>query len=275
MWRDQRDPETFDWLRRITLGLLFCLLVISAPVLAQEDEEDALDDEFALLADEEKVFSAAKHVQDVSDSPSSVTIITREQIENTACFDVTCLLRSVPEVEVMRFKPFYHVVGAGGVTHALGDKCLVLIDGREESLESFGFPFWPALSVHLEDIERIEVIRGPGSALYGANAYSMVISITTRAPKDNRAEVFVSGGEVGRFQFHTRVDQVAGDWRLQVSGGRELGESWQDPENTQGLDLMRIRLRADRDWGQTFGKTSAQMATPKMMTNPIRKIAVM
>ncbi|MBW2703129.1 MAG: TonB-dependent receptor [Deltaproteobacteria bacterium] len=239
------------------ISLMLALPLLAPPVLAEEGD-DSLDDEFAMLADEEQVFAASRHVQEVNESPFSVTIITRAQIEHTACFDVTCLLRSVPGVEVLRMRPFYHVVGAGAVTHGLGDKTLVLIDGREESLEAFGFPFWSALPVHLEDIERIEIIRGPGSALYGANAHSMVVSITTRAPRDNRAEVFLSGGEAGRFQFNARVDQITEDWRLQVSGGRELGESWQDPE-VDGLDLMRFRIRADRDWGQTIGKTSTQV----------------
>ncbi len=222
-----------------------------------EDADSALDDEFALLADEELVFSASKHVQHVSESPSAVTVITRDQIEHSACFDVACLLRSVPEVEVWRMLPYYHVVGARALTNALGDKTLVLIDGREDSQEAFGFPIWSSLPVHLEDIERIEVLRGPGSALYGANAHSLVVSITTRPPQECRVEAFVSSGEVGRFQFNARVDQAVGDWHLQASGGRELGESWQNPE-TVGLDLMRFRLRADRNWGETFGKTSAQ-----------------
>ena len=239
----------------VAIWFLFAFAWQAPPAQA---EEDPLDDEFSLLADEEKIFAASKHVQEVNESPFAVTIITRDQIEHTACFDVPCLLRSVPGVEVLRMKPFYHVVGAGAVTHGIGDKTLVLIDGREESLEAFGFPFWPALSIQLEDIERIEIIRGPGSALYGANAYSMVVSIRTRAPRDNRVEIFLSGGEVGRIQVHARVDQIVEDWRLQVSGGRELGESWQSPE-TPGLDLMRFRFRADRDWGQSLGKTSTQM----------------
>ncbi len=222
-----------------------------------EEADDALDDEFALLADEEMVFSASKHVQHVDESPFPITVITRDQIEHSACFDVPCLLRSVPEVEVWRMLPFYHVVGARALTNGLGDKALVLIDGREDSQEAFGFPLWSSLPVHLEDIERIEVLRGSGSALYGANAHSLVVSITTRAPKESRVEAFVSGGELGRFQFNARVDQAIGDWRFQASGGRELGGSWQDPD-TVGLDLMRFRLRADRDWGETFGKTSAQ-----------------
>ena len=241
----------------LALGLMLTLPWQASFVWAAE-ADDSLDDEFALLADEELVFSASKHVQHVDESPSAVTVITRKQIEHSACFDVACLLRSVPEVDVWRMLPYYHVVGARALTNALGDKALVLIDGREDSQEAFGFPIWSSLPVHLEDIERIEVLRGPGSALYGANAHSLVVSITTRAPQDSRAEAFVSGGEVGRFQFHGRVDQAIGDWRLQASGGREFGESWQNPE-TMSLDLMRFRLRADRDWGETFGKTSAQM----------------
>ena len=237
--------------------LMLAFGLIAAPARLWAEDEADIEDEFALLADEEQVFSASKHMQHVNESPSAVTIITREHIEHSACSDVACLLRSVPEVEVWRMLPYYHVVGARALTDGLGDKGLVLIDGREENLEAFGFPVWSSLPVHLEDIERIEVIRGPGSALYGANAHSLVISITTRAPRDNRAEAFVAGGEFGRFQLHARADQVVGDWRLQISGGRELAESWQNPQ-TKGLDLLRLRLRAERDWGPGRGTTRAQ-----------------
>ena len=213
---------------------------------AQEDEE--LEDEFALLEEEEEeiVFSAARHAQPIADSPSTITVITREEILNTHCVDVTCLLRQVPEVEVRRVRPMYHSVGARALAGEMSDKGLVLVDGREINVEAFGNPLWATLPVHLEDIERIEVIRGPGSALYGANAHSLVISITTRRPDSDEAEVFLGGGEYDESSLHVRLGKVLGDWRFQFSGGRETSGHWRIPDRRE-RELYRAWLRVERE----------------------------
>jgi outer membrane receptor protein involved in Fe transport len=212
------------------------------PDLVAADEEGGIIDEFALLAEEDMVLTAAKHRQDIMDSPSAVTVITREQIENTYCTDVVCLLRSVPEVDVLRLIPMHASVGARALTGELGDKALVLVDGREINIEAVGMPWWQALPVHLEDIERIEVIRGPGSALYGANAHSMVVSIFTRRISETGAEAFLGAGEHGRISPHLRVDLTLGEWRLHFSGGADTAGNWRVPDKRE-REVSRIQLR--------------------------------
>ena len=165
------------------------------------DDEVGLMDEFAFLEEEDIVYTAAKHEQDIGESPSAITVITREQIENTYCTDVVCLLRGVPEMMVMRIRPMYAAVGARALTDEAGEKVLLLIDGLEINNEIFGTVIWQALPVHLEDIERIEVIRGPGSALYGANAHSAVVSIFTRKKVGDAAETFLGGELLARRIF--------------------------------------------------------------------------
>lgn len=235
--------------RNAFVVLLACLGLSLAFGRARAQEEDgSLEDEFALLEDSEKVFSAAKHEQPISDSPSTVTVITSEQIENTHCTNITCLLRQVPEIEVRRMMPMHHSVGARALASELGDKVLLLVDGREDNVEAFGIPFWCAMAVQLDDIERIEVIRGPGSALYGANAYSLVVNVTTRSPKRNVARVFVGDGEHGRTSMNLAVNRVFGDWRLRLNAGRETDNAF-----TRNDPAMRevewASLRVTRDWG--------------------------
>jgi outer membrane receptor protein involved in Fe transport len=215
-------------------------------VCAGAQEGDILEDEFELLKEEEIVYTASKHEQDIAESPSAVTVITRGQIENTHCTDVICLLRQVPEVDVRRVLPLYIAVGARALTGELGDKVLVLLDGREENHEMFGMPYWQLIPVHLEDIERIEVIRGPGSALYGANAHSMVVYITTRRLHDNTAEAFLGGGEHDRLSLHLRLGQRFGGWELQLSGGLETAGHWRLKDRRE-REVGRVRLRADRE----------------------------
>jgi iron complex outermembrane receptor protein len=217
----------------------------SLPAATAQDDDpfDDLDQEFELL-EEEIVYSAAKHEQDIADSPSTISTLTRDQIENTHCLDVPCLLRGMPGMEIRRLKRMYVSVGARALIGEMGDKVLVLVDGREINVDSFGMPFWEAEPLHIHDIERIEVIRGPGSALYGANAHSTVISIATRKPEDNRAEVFLGAGEHDETSLHLRVDRLLGDFRLSVNGGMNTGGNWRN-QDARERELYRVGLRVD------------------------------
>jgi iron complex outermembrane receptor protein len=227
------------------------ILTLLLPVSAVAGEEEVKDfediedfKEFDLEALADVVFTAAKHEQDIAESPAAVTVISREQIENSPCTEVTCLLRQVPEVDVVRIVPMWTSVGARGLTGEYGDKVLLLVDGREINIEVFGVPLWQGMPVHLQDIERIEVVRGPGSALYGANAHSAVVSITTRETTADGAEVFVGGGEHGQLDLHARADKVLGNLRLQLSGGHETNGNWRI-RDLQERELSRVRLRLD------------------------------
>ncbi len=242
----------------LTIGVCWIGLASLTAALAAEPcevepddeaaDELALDDEFALLEEETVVFSAARREQPISESPASITVIERDQIEHTHCLDVACLMRQVPELEVRDVRAFYQAVGARALTGELNDRGLVLVDGREVNLDAYGLPFWAALPVHLEDIERIEVVRGPGSALYGANAHSMVVVITTRVAEVDRAEVFVGAAERDLASLNLRVGKVFGDWRMQIQGGLETAGGWTQPQTREKL-LGRIRALAIKDWG--------------------------
>jgi iron complex outermembrane receptor protein len=97
-------------------------------------------------------------------------------------------------------------VGARAMTDESNNSILLLIDGREEMIEVSGFPVWGATVASLSQIERIEVIRGPGSALYGANAYAGVVIITTLPDRpDVGADVELNLGELKRRQIFGRV----------------------------------------------------------------------
>jgi iron complex outermembrane receptor protein len=218
-------------------------VTVSLHAIAQEED---FDREFELLEEEDIVFTAAKHQQDITESPSAITVITREQIENTHCTDVVCLLRQVPEVDVRRTLPAFTVVGARALTEDFGNRALVLIDGLEINIEFIGIAIWQTLYVHLEDIERIEVIRGPGSALYGANAHSIVVSIITRRAKEGGAEIFLGSGEHDRSSLHIRLNQSLGNWRLHLSGGLDTQGHWQIPDDRQ-REAYRVNLRLEHE----------------------------
>jgi outer membrane receptor for ferrienterochelin and colicin len=212
-----------------------------------DDFSDELENEFELLEEDEIVYTAAKHGQDIAESPSAVTVITRQQIRNTHCTDLPCLLRQVPELEVRRVLPMYHAVGARAIAGELSDKGLVILDGLELNNDLFGVPFWAGIPVHIDDIERIEVIRGPGSALYGANAHSMVVSITTLKSDVDRAEAFIGYGGLNRGSLNLRIDQAYGEdgqWQLHLAGGMETADHWRIQDKIE-RELYRANLRLE------------------------------
>jgi len=238
------------------------------PDLVGADEEGEIIDEFAFLQEEDIIFSAAKHEQDIAESPSAISVITREQIENTHCVDLICLLRSVPEVDIRRVLSSYVAVGARSLSGETGDKVLLLVDGMEMNDETFGMPVWQGLAVHLEDIERIEVVRGPGSALYGANAFSAIVSVSTRRPQESQARVFVGGGEHDSLGLHLRLDQRLTDGlRLHVSGGRQTGGHWiiRDRRDRE-VNRVRLRLIHEGKWGTSILQGNLAMNTMRFFT---------
>jgi iron complex outermembrane receptor protein len=216
--------------------------------LRAEEIDDFADLDLEELLD--VVVSASKHEQDIAESPSAISVITREQIDNSSCTDVICLLRGIPEMDIMSITPMYPAVGARALTDNLGNKVLALIDGREINNEILGFPFWQSMTVHLGDIERIEVIRGPGSALYGANAHSAVVSIITRKTTEHTAEVFVGGGEHAQTSFHARINRSFGSWRFHLSGGYEANDNWRSRDlHEREVARARLVVGHEADWG--------------------------
>jgi len=241
--------------KAIPTGVVFgfiCLLLAAGSGADEVDDFADLDLEELL----DVVVTASKHEQDIAESPSAISVITREQIDNSSCTDIICLLRGIPEMDVMNITPMYPSVGARALTDNLGNKVLALIDGREINNEVLGFPFWQATSVHLADIERIEVIRGPGSALYGANAHSAVVSIITRKSTDHTAEIFLGAGELAQSSLHARLGRRFGKWRLQLSGGYGSNNSWR----TRDLHERKVaRARAVVAHEGDFGVSALQL----------------
>ncbi len=139
-------------------------------------------DEGVLFAEEPIVVSAAKVEQKRKEAPSAVWVITSEEILRSAATSVPDLLRSVPGIEVFFTSVSDPNVGARGLNSLLSNGVLVLVDGRHVYLDNLGRVPWNALPMGLQDIDRIEVIRGPGSALFGANAFHAVINIFTKRP---------------------------------------------------------------------------------------------
>jgi iron complex outermembrane receptor protein len=125
------------------------------------------------------VTSASKKEQKLSKVPAAIFVITKEDIHRSGATDIPDLLRMVPGLDVAQINPGVWAISARGFNGQYSTTLLVLIDGRTVYTPTFSGVFWDAQDVPLEQIERIEIIRGPGAAIWGANAVNGVINITT------------------------------------------------------------------------------------------------
>ena len=216
------------------------MLVWSLPAAAQEDD---LEMEF-FFDEADKVVSAARHEQDIGMSPSAIWVITREDIEATGANTIPDLLRLVPGMDVMVVSPYYISTTARLYRSAENNHFLVMIDGREANLELLGQPPWEIQPISLDEVERIEIIRGPGSSLYGANAMAGVISVTTRSvSRQTSGWARFSSGEAGRIDSLARVTGGIGNWGFSLSGGFSRTGYFTDP-GADGGDVWKLRAVA-------------------------------
>ncbi|MCX7943077.1 MAG: TonB-dependent receptor [Deltaproteobacteria bacterium] len=151
-----------------------------------------------VFSQEDIVISASRREQRVIESPSVISVVTQEDIENYGSESLADVLRIVPGVNMMRITPCDPEISIRGFNREGSNKILTMVDGRSIYVDLFGMTFWEFLPISVHDIKRVEVIRGPGSTMYGANAFSGVISIFTKGGEDIKGSRFyVSGGENG------------------------------------------------------------------------------
>ncbi|CAH0353516.1 TonB-dependent siderophore receptor [Aquabacterium sp. CECT 9606] len=149
------------------------------------------------------ITSVSKRPERLSDAPASVFVITSEDIRRSGAASLPEVLRLAPNLHVGQRSASQYSIGARGHNNTDGNKMLVLIDGRTVYSPLFSGVFWDAQDVMLEDVERIEIISGPGGTLWGVNAVNGVINIITRAAKDTQGSLLVAG--VGSTESSTGV----------------------------------------------------------------------
>lgn len=140
------------------------------------------------------VTTVAKSAQPVNDAPAAIYVITRDEILRSGAATLPEMLRLAPNLEVTQVSAYAYQITARGMNAddnvGQSDKLLVLIDGRTVYSPMFGGVYWDMQVVEPEDIERIEVVSGPGAALWGVNAVNGVVNIITRKSS------YTQGGDV-------------------------------------------------------------------------------
>jgi iron complex outermembrane receptor protein len=198
MTRRRRDSRTSPGDLRWMLLMVASLCVLPALGAAEDASLDFADMSIEDLMDLE-VTSVSKHAESLSAAPAAITVITAEDIRRSGHTSVPEVLRMVPGLQVARIDASRWAISSRGFAGLLSSKLLVLIDGRSVYSPTSSGVYWDVQDVRLEDIERIEVIRGPGGTLWGANAVNGVINIITWEAGDTQGlELGAVFGRMGR-----------------------------------------------------------------------------
>ena len=165
---------------------LLILSVIASQTFATQQELNKSDDIFNLSIEELMevpiVVSASRREQEITKASVLISIITAEDIHYSGLTTIPEILQFVPGVDVRRIDRQRYAVGVRGLFGLYSDRTLILIDGRPVTDPIHGTTYWEQLPILVEDIERIEVVRGPVGAAWGANAFTGAINIITKKP---------------------------------------------------------------------------------------------
>lgn len=141
-----------------------------------------------------EVSTASKSPEQVWDTPAAIYVITQEDIERSGATTIPEALRLAPGVEVARIDANKWSIGIRGFGSRLSRSVLVLIDGRSVYSTLLAGTYWEVQDTVMEDIDRIEVIRGPGGTIWGPNAVNGIINIITKSSKDTQGFLVAAGG---------------------------------------------------------------------------------
>ncbi len=229
-----------------------------------------------------EVTSVSKKEEKVSRTAAAVFVISQEDIRRSGATNIPDLLRMVPGMQVAQINSSTWAITARGFDQQYSNKLLVLIDGRTVYSPIFSGVFWNAEEIPLGTIERIEVIRGPGATVWGANAVNGVINIITKSARDSQGALITSGGGTHEQGFGTAIygGRIGNDaaYRVFASGLNQgnfpnpAGLSGQD-----GWDTFRGGFRADATLspkdsltleGDVFDGTAGEMASVPISISP-------
>jgi iron complex outermembrane receptor protein len=216
----------------------------------------------------------------VTRTPAAVFIITRDDIRRSGARSIPEALRLAPGVQVARIDSSRWAIGIRGFADRLARSILVRIDGRAVYSSLFAGTYWEVQDTLLEDVDRIEVIRGPGGTLWGANAINGIINIITRAASDTPG-VLVTG-QAGTSDFGSagfRFGGAAGDLSYRAYGkvlnrGPEFHDngdeydSWLSEQGGFRADWLLSSGRTLTVQGDAYHARSGQRATLPTLTSP-------
>ena len=200
-----------------------------------------------------EVYSASKRAQSLGRVPAAVFVLTQEDIRRSGVTTIPDALRLVPGINVARLDANKWAISSRGFNDRFAMKLLVLIDGRSVYTPLFAGVFWETIDTYLDDVERIEVIRGPGGTVWGANAVNGVINIITKPAAETQGpHAYIGGGTEERAFVGGRFGA-----RFAESGGfRVWAKAFERDSGYRGHDDWGgLRAGFRLDWTPTWADT--------------------
>ncbi|MDB5772767.1 MAG: TonB-dependent receptor [Burkholderia sp.] len=234
--------------------LMMAAIPVQAAIPASRDLAELSLEELANI----RVISVSKKSESLADAPASIFVITSDEIRRSGATTLPEALRLAPNLQVARVDARNYAITARGFNSPFANKLLVLIDGRTVYTPLFSGVFWDAQDVVLEDIERIEVISGPGATLWGANAVNGVINVITQSASTTQGGLVATGASKqernGVVRYGGALDN-GGHYR--VYGKYADNDDTQNAAGTSVLTGWQRRQTGFRtDWGnRTDGVT--------------------
>jgi iron complex outermembrane receptor protein len=227
---------------------VFLFVLIPSLVMASSPSQTLSELDFDELM-QLKITSASKKSEKLSETAAAVYVVTEDEIRRSGATNIPEALRLVPGVDVAQIDPNKWAVSIRGFTGRYANKLLVLIDGRSVYTPSFSGVNWEHFDYLMQDIARIEVIRGPGATLWGANAVNGIINIITREAGENQGGLLsVSAGNEYKGVALRQGGEVSDNMQLRVyAKGKSLDESVNTSGEGQdnGGDYLQTGFRLD------------------------------
>src|SRR5258707_920324 len=209
---------------RMLRNVLVCALMMSASLHAQQDaphpekppSELASLDLQALMNLE--ITSVSRRPERLSEAAASIFVITGDEIRRSGATNLPDALRLAPALDVVQGSAGAYSVSARGLSNTSANKLLVLIDGRSVYPPLFSGVFWDVQDVLLENVDRIEVISGPGGTLWGVNAVNGIINIITLSARNTQGGLLAAGGGNRKAIGSLRYGEAGADGGYRVYG---------------------------------------------------------
>jgi iron complex outermembrane receptor protein len=231
------------------LALLIAALAATEATAAESAPENLADLSLEELGNIQ-VTSVSKHSERLLDAPASIYVISAEDIRRSGVTSLPEALRLAPNLQVVRTNASQYAISSRGFNNA-GNKLLVLIDGRTVYTPLYSGVIWYDQDVMLEDVERIEVISGPGGTLWGSNAVNGVINVITRAAQDTQGGLVSAGlgnRERGAAARYGGELDGSGHFRIYAKGFDDANTNRQNGTAvSDGWERAQTGFRAD--WG--------------------------
>lgn len=218
-----------------------------------------------------QIVSVSRRGERLNDAAAAIYVITADAIRRSGATSLPQALRLAPNLQVAQVSASQYAISARGFNNAIGNKLLVLVDGRTVYTPFFSGVFWDQQDVLLQDVERIEVISGPGATLWGSNAVNGVINVITRNASDSRGVLAEASAGTDRRQLVARYGASFGEHgAFRVYGKRtqlDHTEKTSGAATPDGWDVEQAGMRAD--WADGADQFTLQGDTYRGRSDPI------